>query len=109
MTECNSDFLFNYYPKRQLSVDFAGGNLTSDAGLLLVRQADETLSLTKGLASCIADWRNPFFITHTLTDQVRQRVYKSVRVTKMPTIVILSVEIPYSKPYVAACRKKMRI
>jgi len=76
MTECNSDILFNYYPKRQLSVDFAGGNLTSDAGLLLVRQADETLSLTKGLASCIADWRNPFFITHTLTDQVRQRVYQ---------------------------------
>ena len=76
MTECNSDFLFNYYPKRQLPVDFAGGNLTSDAGLLLVRQADETRSLTKGLASCIADWRNPFFITHTLTDQLRQRAYQ---------------------------------
>lgn len=76
MTECNSDYLFNYYPKRKLSVDFHGGNLTSDSGLLLIRQADETLQLTQGLASCIEDWRNPFFIVHTLGDQIRQRVYQ---------------------------------
>lgn len=76
MTECQPDYLFNYYPKHQLSVDFDGGNLTSDGGLLLIRQADETLGLTEGLASCIRDWRSPLLITHTLTDQVRQRVYQ---------------------------------
>lgn len=76
MTPCITDSLFNYYPKRELTVDFEGGNLTSDAGLLLIRQADETLKLTEGLASCIDDWRNPLLIVHTLTDQIRQRVYQ---------------------------------
>lgn len=76
MTECNSDYLFDYYPKRQLTVDFKGGNLTSDSGLLLIRQADESMQLTDGMASCIQDWRNPFFIVHTLCDQIRQRVYQ---------------------------------
>lgn len=76
MTACNSEPFFDYYSKRQLAVDFQGGNLTSDGGLLLFRQADQALNLTDGFASCIEDWRNPFYIIHTVTDQVRQRVYQ---------------------------------
>jgi len=76
MTHCSTELLFDFYPQKPLSVDFEGGDLTSDAGLLLVRQADEKLGLTSGLAAGIVDWRNPFFIVHTLTDQVRQRVYQ---------------------------------
>jgi len=76
MTHCSTELLFDFYPHKPLSVDFEGGDLTSDAGLLLVRQADEKRGFTTGLAACIEDWRNPFFIVHTLTDQVRQRVYQ---------------------------------
>ena len=76
MTDCSTQLTFDFYEKSKLSVDFQGGDLTSDAGLLLVRQADERLGLTEGFASCIQDWRNPLFIIHTLTDQIRQRVYQ---------------------------------
>jgi len=76
MTDCTTQLSFDFYTRSRLSVDFRGGDLTSDAGVLLLRQADEGLGLTEGFASCIRDWRNPFFIVHTLTDQVRQRVYQ---------------------------------
>ena len=76
MTDCSTQLTFDFYRESKLSVDFQGGDLTSDAGLLLVRQADEGLGLTEGLASCIRDWRNPLFILHTLRDQIRQRVYQ---------------------------------
>jgi len=76
MTECSTQLGFDFYKKSTLTVDFQGGDLSSDGGLLLVRQADERLGLLKQLAGCILDWRNPLFITHTLEDQVRQRVYQ---------------------------------
>ena len=46
MTDCNTEQLgFSFLRKRKLTVDFEGGSITSDAGLLLVRQADQTLGL----------------------------------------------------------------
>ena len=43
-TECYSQLGFGFQPK--LVVDFAGGTLTTDAGLLLVREFDEQLQLS---------------------------------------------------------------
>ena len=43
-TECYSQLGFGFQPK--LVVDFAGGTLTTDAGLLLVREFDEHLGLS---------------------------------------------------------------
>ena len=46
MTDCNTGQLgLSFLRKRKLTVDFEGGSITSDAGLLLVRQADQTLGL----------------------------------------------------------------
>jgi len=86
-----------------------GGDLTSDGGLLLIRLADELLQLTKGFADCMEDWRNPFFITHTLADQVRQRSIKFAPATKMRTIAIIGAAISYSRRRAAGSRKKIRI
>jgi hypothetical protein len=47
-TECYSQLGFGFQPK--LVVDFAGGTLTTDAGLLLVREFDEQLGLTADLS-----------------------------------------------------------
>lgn len=76
MTECSTEFLFNHLPHKPVCVDFAGGELTSDAGLLLFRQADQSLGLLQGFAECIPEWRTPHLIRHSLLDQVRQRVYQ---------------------------------
>lgn len=52
MTECITKQLnFSFVKKRQLTVNFEGGEITSDSGLLLVRQADNALGLTSGMAT----------------------------------------------------------
>ena len=54
-TECYSQLGFGFQPK--LVVDFAGGTLTTDAGLLLVREFDEQLGLSADVVS--RDHRHP--------------------------------------------------
>lgn len=55
-------------------MDFAGGTLTSDGGVLLLRQVSRGLGLTKGLAACFTDYRHPVFVEHTVEQLVEQRV-----------------------------------
>ena len=79
MTQCTTKQLtFPYYKKRTLSVDFEGGEITSDAGLLLIRQADDRLGLVKGLTNCIRDMRDSRYVDHDMETMLRQRIYQVV-------------------------------
>ena len=79
MTKCNTEQLgFSFLRKRKLTVDFGGGEITSDCGLLLVRQADQSLGLLEGLASCITDRRDARYTDHDLLTLLRQRIYQIV-------------------------------
>ena len=78
MTGCQSELPFDFYQNRRLSVQFSGLDLSSDAGLLLVRQAEERLGICRGLAGCIPEWREPAKVVHPLLDLVSQRVYQIV-------------------------------
>ena len=49
--------------------------LTSDAGLLPIRQLDEQLGLTAQFAAALNDPRNPDISTHSFLQMVRMRVY----------------------------------
>jgi hypothetical protein len=55
--------------------DFSGGTLSSDGGLLLVRQADAGLGLTRTLAGCFCDERNQLFVDHSMQQLLAQRIY----------------------------------
>ena len=48
--------------------------MTSDGGLLLLRQLDCQVGLTKSLADCFTDHRNASLIEHTVSELVAQRV-----------------------------------
>jgi hypothetical protein len=52
-----------------------GGALTSDAGVLLLREIDEQLELTEKLAACIRDERDQSKLQHSVHDMLRQRIY----------------------------------
>jgi len=79
MTECTTEQLtFSFFRKRQLTVDFEGGEITSDAGLLLIRQADDSLQLTGGIAGCIEDCRDVRYADHDIQTLIRQRIYQIV-------------------------------
>lgn len=43
MTECSSELSYNFYSRRSLLVQFSDLELSSDAGILLARQAEETV------------------------------------------------------------------
>ncbi len=79
MTECITKQLnFSFVRKRQVTVNFEGGEITSDSGLLLVRQADNALGLTSGMAACIVERRDSRYIDHNLKTLLRQRTYQVV-------------------------------
>ena len=46
-TQCHSQLTLSFQPK--IVLDFNGGEITSDSGLLLLRQFDAQLALTKKL------------------------------------------------------------
>jgi len=76
MSDCTVDEVeFSKLGRRKLQVNFAGGALSSDGGLLLVREVDRRLKLTERVAKVLHDPRDPDLITHPLVDLLRQRVY----------------------------------
>ncbi len=79
MTEyITKQLTFSFIRKQKITVDFKGGEITSDSGLLLVRQADNTLQLITGMAGCITDRRNNRYTDHNLETLLRQRTYQIV-------------------------------
>lgn len=54
---------------------FSGGSVTSDGGLLLLREIDKKFGITNKLSNLIFDCRNPVYIEHTYAQMLRQRVY----------------------------------
>lgn len=67
--------LFQDLGAKKVVADFSGGTLSSDGGALLLRQADRTLGLTRRLAACFGDLRNPIFVEHPLEQLIPQRLY----------------------------------
>ena len=66
---------FSSTRRRQLVAEFSGGSITSDAGLLLLRQADRQIGLLDAVNAAIPDPRHPLFITHPQRTLLAQRVY----------------------------------
>jgi len=67
--------LFGSLGRRRIEVGFDGGEVTSDAGLLLLRQVERKLGLLKAAAQVLPDPRNPELIVHTTEHLLRQRVF----------------------------------
>ena len=76
-------FTFNGF----LKVAFQGSRITSDAGLILVRELDERLGLGTLISEHLNDSRQGLNIQFSLADLLRQSVYTTAgsRVTKTST------------------------
>jgi len=78
MTECNQlDFELLGLSGRKIQGNFRGGNVSSDGGLVVLRQVDRWLGLSKALAKRLPDRRDPDKIEHSLESMLRQRIYGS--------------------------------
>src|SRR6266705_2626317 len=60
--------------RKKLTVDFAGGNQSSDGGLLLLRQAERKLGVCRRLADAMPDRRDVGRIRHDVFEMVMARV-----------------------------------
>jgi len=75
MTECNrSELVFSSLSRKRILADFNGGRLTSDAGALLLREADRRTGLIEALAACITDPRDPSKVQHDVRTLLAQRI-----------------------------------
>ena len=61
---------------KKVQVDFNGGDVSSDAGLLLLREAEAKLGLFEKIAHAIHDDRHPSYIKHGIMELLKQRVYQ---------------------------------
>jgi hypothetical protein len=74
-TECGRD-LFGYkvVEGRQVVAAFDGGEVTSDAGALLLGAADRAIGLVRRLARCFTDGRASELVEHTVETMLMQRI-----------------------------------
>ena len=71
--KCNSNKLvFSSVNRKKILADFNGGKLTSDVGLLALREVDKQIWLTEQLAQCIVDNRHPGYVKHSTLQMLRQ-------------------------------------
>ena len=76
MTECTTSALpFSSLGRREIHADFSGGQITSDAGALLLREADKQIGLIDRLNAALPDPRNPGLITHPQRGLLAQRIF----------------------------------
>ena len=61
--------------RKKVTADFAGGSISSDGGLVLLRGAERRLRLAETLAGCIREWRDPARTVHTLPAMLRFRMF----------------------------------
>jgi Transposase DDE domain group 1 len=75
-TECSqSSFEFHSLNQRKVIAKFDGGNITSDAGVLLLREVEKRTGLIAGLAQCFTDYRDARWVEHTVEELLGQRLY----------------------------------
>ena len=76
MTECKpKPFEFHPLDSRKVVAQFDGGDITSDAGGLMLREVERRTGILKKFAACFVDYRNPEAIEHPVEDLVAQRSY----------------------------------
>ena len=76
MTNCTPIcFDFPALKRRKIQAQFSGGEITSDGGVLLLRQMDRQLGLLESVDAMIPDPRDARYVQHSQLSLLRQRIY----------------------------------
>ena len=75
-TECKQSTLeFHGLLHRKVKARFDGGKITSNAGVLLLREVERRTGLIAGMTKCFTDHRDQRLIEHTVKELLGQRIY----------------------------------
>lgn len=76
MPKCTADEMtFGRLGRRVIEANFQGGAISSDGGLMLLRQVDRKIGLSAEVAAALHDPRDPDLIKHSLRSLIAQRLY----------------------------------
>ena len=76
MTECKPEqYKFHALGSREVVGHFDGGDITSDAGGLLLREVEQRTGIIRKFAECFRDYRDPRFTEFSVEELVAQRVH----------------------------------
>jgi len=76
VTKCNQRIVeFPSTKRRKVQASFTGGEVTSDGGVMLLRQVDRRLGLTEAVSQSLTESRRRASCKHSLKSLLRQRVY----------------------------------
>ncbi len=72
--------LFDLQPieNKRVEVSFTASEISSDGGLLLIKDIERQTGIIKALVSCIEDTRHQSYVDHSLEEIAAQRVYQIV-------------------------------
>ena len=76
MPKCTDSAMdFGRLGRRVIEAEFDGGDIVSDGGVVLIRQVDQRLGLTRAVARVFDDKRRAASVKHGMKDLIAQRVY----------------------------------
>ena len=61
---------------KKVKLDFKGGNVTSDAGVLLLSEIELQIGIVRSLSESIKDSRRLYSVNHSISELTAQRVYQ---------------------------------
>lgn len=76
MPKCTDETVeFGRVGRRVVEASFDGGDIVSDGGVLLLKQVDERLGLTRAAAQALGDERRASSVRHSVHTLLAQRIY----------------------------------
>ena len=76
MPKCTDETVeFGRVGRRVVEASFDGGDIVSDGGVLLLKQVDERLGLTRAAAQALGDERRASSVRHSVQTLLAQRIY----------------------------------
>jgi len=61
---------------KKMEVSYSGSQISTDGGLLLLREINERLGLIERFTNCIEDDRDQKYIDHQMVSMLKQRIYQ---------------------------------
>lgn len=72
---CHNQLSFANLDSRAVVAEFSAGPMTSDGGLLLLREIDQAIGLATAMSQALCDPRDPAKLRHAQEELLRQRLF----------------------------------
>ncbi|MDD4226864.1 MAG: transposase [Mariniphaga sp.] len=74
----NSQKILDLFPvsDKKIELSYTGEQISSDGGLLLLREVENQTGLINGISSCITDIRDLRYVDHSITELITQRIFQ---------------------------------